>query len=234
MPVFDYLPLEESESAEGCVVVVDVLRAFTTAAYAFQRGVLRIFPVLSVEEALARCGSLPGALVMGEVDGEKPEGFDFGNSPTVIADQQLDGKTLIQRTSAGTQGLVRARHADHLFTASFVMAAATAQAIRQLDPERVTFVITGTYQGRDGDEDLACAEYMAALINGDPVEPKDFTQRVMTSSVGEFFLKGDLTFFGPKDMELSLRVNCFDFCCPVTKSDGHLMIHRQNMADLMD
>ncbi len=231
MPAIDFLPLEKAESASGCVVVVDVLRAFTTAAYAFQQGAARIFPVLSVKEALEKRKALSGALVMGEVDGVKPSGFDFGNSPTEIVGQALAGKTLVQRTSAGTQGLVRVRHADHMLAASFVVAGATAQAIRQLDPDRVAFVITGTYHGRDGDEDLACAEYIAALINGNTVRSEAYTSRVMTSSVGQFFLKGELTYFGPKDIELSLRVNCFDFCLNITQPEGHLMIHKQAPMD---
>jgi 2-phosphosulfolactate phosphatase len=36
---FNYLSLEECEHAVGVVVVIDVLRAFTTAAYAFAGGI---------------------------------------------------------------------------------------------------------------------------------------------------------------------------------------------------
>jgi len=50
--------------ATGHVVVIDVLRAFTTAAYAFAAGIEEIELVATPEEALARPG-----FRMGEVDG---------------------------------------------------------------------------------------------------------------------------------------------------------------------
>jgi 2-phosphosulfolactate phosphatase len=48
---FLYFPLSGVEEAHGVVVVIDVLRAFTTAAYAFDRGAEKILPVSSIAEA---------------------------------------------------------------------------------------------------------------------------------------------------------------------------------------
>ncbi|MBA2699724.1 MAG: 2-phosphosulfolactate phosphatase [Nocardioidaceae bacterium] len=53
----------------GAVVVVDVLRAFTTAAYAFAVGARRIWLVSSVEEALTLKSTRPRTLAMGENHG---------------------------------------------------------------------------------------------------------------------------------------------------------------------
>ncbi len=75
-----------------------------------------------MDEALALQKVIPGALVMGEVNGYKPEPFDLSNSPGALWDMNLADKVLIQRTSAGSQGLVRAIHAETLFAASFVVA----------------------------------------------------------------------------------------------------------------
>ena len=53
--------------AEGFApVVVDVIRAFTTAAYAFAAGASHIVVVDSVAEALSLKGANPGTLAMGE------------------------------------------------------------------------------------------------------------------------------------------------------------------------
>ena len=57
--------LETCSSATGTVVVIDVWRSFTTAAFAFAAGARDIVPVGSVEEALALRGRFPGALLMG-------------------------------------------------------------------------------------------------------------------------------------------------------------------------
>src|SRR5512135_2299917 len=104
---FHYTNLETCHTATGLVVVIDVLRAFTNAAFAFSRGAKEIYPVNAVEEALQFKAGTPNSLACGEVGGLPPEGFDFGNSPTQTNTLDLKGCALIQRTSAGTQGIVR-------------------------------------------------------------------------------------------------------------------------------
>jgi 2-phosphosulfolactate phosphatase len=46
---------------------------------------------------------------MGERKGKKLPGFDYGNSPTEIQAIDFSGKTVIQTTSAGTQGFADAK-----------------------------------------------------------------------------------------------------------------------------
>ena len=141
-------------AAAGAVVVIDVLRAFTTAAFAFAAGAREIVLVSGIDEALALRERLPGALALGEVDGLAVTGFDFSNSPADLVGQDLGGRTLIQRTSAGTQGVVRSVSAELLLASSFVCAGATARYLRELAPERVAFVITGDYGSAGGAGDL--------------------------------------------------------------------------------
>ncbi len=104
---FHYTNLETCHEATGVVVVIDVLRAFSNAAFAFSRGAKEIYPVGTVEEALQFKAKTPNSLVCGEVGGLPPEGFDFGNSPTQTRELDLNGKVIVQRTGAGTQGIVR-------------------------------------------------------------------------------------------------------------------------------
>ena len=57
-----YLARWELEGVGGVVVVIDVLRAFTTAAFAFAAGAREIVLVSTVDEALALRERLAGAL----------------------------------------------------------------------------------------------------------------------------------------------------------------------------
>ena len=178
---FDFCDLAGCQSAAGTVVVIDVCRAFSTAACAFGAGAERIYLTGEASEAIALGRRLsadqpPGAprvLVMGEVGGMPVEGFDLWNSPAQVAGMDLRGHTLVQRTSAGTQGVVQARKARRILTASFNVAGATARAILTAPPEPVTFVITGTHpeDPRYGQEDQACAEHIAALLRGETPAP---------------------------------------------------------------
>lgn len=140
---FHYTNLETCHKAVGAVIVIDVLRAFSTAAYAFSCGAEKILLVGEVEEALSLKSKIPNSKAMGEVRGLTPKGFDFGNSPTQIRTHDLSGITVIQRTGAGTQGAVRCKNADVLLASSFVIADATVKHVRSLAPDDITFVITG-------------------------------------------------------------------------------------------
>jgi 2-phosphosulfolactate phosphatase len=84
----------------------------------------------------------------------------------------LSGHQIIQRTSRGTQGVVRSTQADMILTSSFCCAKATAETILDHAPDRVTFVITGLGENGMGDEDVACADYLEALLQGDQPAPQ--------------------------------------------------------------
>ena len=75
---FHYTNLETCHKATGVVIVIDVLRAFSTATYALARCAEKIILVGDVEEALSLKSQFPNSKVMGEVRGLRPDGFDFG------------------------------------------------------------------------------------------------------------------------------------------------------------
>lgn len=139
---FRFVANSECEDLEGVAVVVDVLRAFSFAAYAFAAGVDRLILMDDLEETLPLARSTPGALAA--KDGVPAEGFDLFNSPGQLLERSdLAGKVIVHRTTAGTIGAIAARGAEHIYCSSFVVAAATADRVRTLEPALVTFVITG-------------------------------------------------------------------------------------------
>jgi 2-phosphosulfolactate phosphatase len=220
---FHYTDLEDCHTAQGVVLVIDVLRAFSIAAYAFSRGAKEILLVSTVEEALSLRSYLPNAKAMGEVGGLPPAGFDFGNSPTYIREADLSGMTLIQRTGAGTQGAVRSANADVMLASSFVVADATVRFVSRLGIDEVTFVITGRFDNR-GDEDLACAEYLEALLRGNRPDTKPFVRRVYESRDALQHLDPVETGFPLSDLEYCTQIDKFDFAMPIAREDGKLIV----------
>ena len=217
---FHYTDLETCHEATGLVVVIDVIRAFTNAAFVFSRGAKEIYPVGKVEEALQFKAETPNSLACGEVGGIPPEGFDFGNSPTQTNLLDLRGKVIVQRTGAGTQGIARSVTASTMLAASFVVAGATVKYIQQSKPREVTFVVTGqTYDG--GDEDLACAEYLESLLKSESPDPGPFLARVRNSHDAEIFFNSDQLQFPEPDIIHCTNLNKFDFAMPIVKENGH-------------
>ena len=217
---FNYTTLETCHAATGIVLIIDVLRAFSTAAYAFSRGAKQIMLVRGVDEALELKEQTPHSKVMGEVGGLPPEGFDFGNSPTRILEQDLTGITLIQRTGAGTQGAVRSENADIMLAVSFVVAKATMEYVLRLEPEEITFVITG---GADNAEDLACAEFMQKQFLGQAVDTTNYIHRVI-SSRDAFQHMEDHPQFPRSDLDYCTRINAFDFAMPIARKENLLIL----------
>ncbi len=217
---FNYTTLETCHTPTGIVLVIDVLRAFSTAAYAFSRGAKEIRLVSEVDEALALKEQTPNSKVMGEVGGLPPEGFDFGNSPTRILEQDLTGITLIQRTGAGTQGAVRSKNAEIMLAVSFVVARATMEYVLRLQPDEITFVITG---GADNAEDLACAEFLQMQFLGQAVDTSNYIHRVI-SSRDAFQHMDDHPQFPRSDLDYCTRINAFDFAMPITRKDNLLIL----------
>ena len=210
--------------ASGVVVVIDVIRAFTTAAYAFGAGARDIVLVSEVNEALALRAQFPGSLAMGEVGGVIAPGFDLGNSPTRLQGHDLSGRRIIQRTGAGTQGVGRAQQADTLRAASFVCAGATTRAIAQRQPACVTFVETGAGWGRDAEEDIALADYLSLALAGERPDPTPFLARVRRSDSAQLFTDPHEPNFPASDIDLCVALDRFDFAMQVHREGGLLVM----------
>lgn len=212
------------------VIVIDVLRAFTSACYAFGAGATEIILVGEVEEAFALREKYPDALLMGEVGGGPIAGFDFSNSPAHFKGHALNGQRLIQRTSNGTQGVIHATKADIICVASFVCAGATARFIQQSAAPLITFVITGRHNNSEtplnGDEDAACADYIEALLTQADPSPAPYLDRVFNSPTGKLFQTNTHPQYPASDLSYCTQLDRFNFALEVKRqSDGLLILH---------
>jgi 2-phosphosulfolactate phosphatase len=212
-----FVDLAGAEPDEA-VVVIDVLRAFTVVPWLFARGVARVLAVAERDHAeRLRDTTLPGALLAGESGGRRLPGFDLGNSPSEVRDHaDLTGATVVHRTSAGTQGLARTAGSGLVLAASFATARATARVLAATSTSRVTFVVTGASLGRDGDEDLAAAELIAARLRGEDPDPVPFLARVAPSDAGRHFSPSGPDWAPVADLELALEVDRFDHALSAT------------------
>jgi len=213
--------LAGAKRAEGAVAVIDVFRAFTTAAVALANGARQVVMVGSVEAALALRETGVGEVCMGEVHGLKAEGFDFGNSPTELLGVDLSGRTVIQRTSAGTQGIVAAAgRAEFLCAASLVTARATAQALAAAGTGRITLVAMGEEGVARTDEDELCALYLRQLLTGKQGAPQAVRQVILAGGDAAGFRDSTRAYLPPGDVDVALDVDRYDFAVRVTVEGG--------------
>ncbi|MDP2115736.1 MAG: 2-phosphosulfolactate phosphatase, partial [Bacteroidota bacterium] len=135
--------LEGARKAQGLTVIIDVFRAFSTACYAIGNGIQRIYPVGDLQIAYKMKEQNPEFILVGERNEQKPEGFDFGNSPSQLLEANLIGKIMLHTTSSGTQGIANATGANEIITGSFVNAGAIVDYIRKQNPAKVSLVCMG-------------------------------------------------------------------------------------------
>ena len=210
--------LDGAKQATGAVAIIDVFRAFTTAAMAFANGASRIVMVGSVEEALSLRDTGLVQICMGEVRGDAPPGFDFGNSPFEIENVDFTGAVIAQRTGAGTQGIVAARNADHLYAVSLVTAKATAKALLSHRAQRISLVAMGNNAVMRTDEDELCALHLRNLLEGRPGSPDGVRQMILAGGeIRRFHDPSDP--HHPRDLEIALDIDRFDFAIRVTMED---------------
>ncbi len=213
--------------ARGTVVIIDVFRAFTTAAVAFSNGAEKIILVAEVEEALSLRAQGAGDVCMGEVDGIRPEGFDYGNSPYELSQVDVAGKTLIQSTRAGTVGMSAAVNASRIYAGSLVIAEATTRAILRDAPALVTIVAMGAEARVHADEDEQCALYMRNLLQGRQPDHGAVRALVLAGAEAQKYADPQQPQFHPEDRDMALEIDSVPFAIGVEREDG-LLVARRN------
>lgn len=216
-----------AERAVGITVIIDVFRAFTTAAVAFAKGATKIIMVRDVEEALRLRAAGVGELCMGEVGGVAPPGFDLGNSPFEVSKADLEGRTIIQRTSAGTQGIVAARQATRLYAGSLLTASATARAILRQAPADVSLVAMGLDGVKRSDEDELCAIHLRNLLQGRPGSLSGTRDVILAGPQIPAFHDPAKPHLHPADLDIALEIDRYDFAVLITREDGRLIARKE-------
>ena len=215
--------LRGAREAEGTAIIIDVFRAFTTAAVAFARGAERIVLVAEVADALKLREEGYGDLCMGEVAGMRPDGFDFGNSPFELSQADVAGKRLIQSTRAGTVGVAAATNAEKIYAGSLVIAEATAKAVLDEAPERVSVVAMGAEGKTRADEDEQCALYMRNLLLGLRPDRDAVRSLVLAGAEAQKYGDPNQPHFDPRDREMAVEIDTVPFAIEIVRRDG-LMI----------
>lgn len=218
--------LEDADKATGIAVVIDVFRAFSVEAYLFANNADKIIPVLELEEAYELKKENPSYILVGERGGVKPEGFDFGNSPTEILDVDFSGKTIIHTTSNGTKGLLNAINAQEVLIGSFVLAGAITKHIKQSNFEKLSLISTAPDPSIDN-EDILCAYYIRDTLQETFTDETEIKNKVKIAPVHSFLLNE--AGVPATDIDLCLDFNKFDFIIKKIVEDGRMYLKKDTV-----
>jgi 2-phosphosulfolactate phosphatase len=143
------------------IVAIDVIRATTTAVTAVARG-RRCFPVPSLEAASRARAEVPEALLVGEVGGTIPAGFDLGNSPAELAERSDVARPIILLSSSGTRLMDAAQVGEAGYVACFRNARTLARRLAGRH-RRIALIGAGA-RAEFRVEDQMCCAWMAAEL----------------------------------------------------------------------
>lgn len=146
-------------------VVIDVLRATTTIAWALHNGAEAVQTFSDLDDLRQTAQQWPESsrLLLGERGGQKLSDFDLGNSPVAVVPEQVAGKRLFMSTTNGTRALHRLREVSSLFTLALPNRRAVATRLLKDQPENV-FILGSGWEGTYSLEDSLAAGALGAML----------------------------------------------------------------------
>jgi len=145
----------------SAVVVVDVIRASTTAVTAVALG-RECVVVSSLDAAREAAACLDNPLLVGELAGDMIPGFDLANSPFQIAARADLHRPMILLSTSGTSLISKAGAADAVYVAC--LRNYSAQAARLLAHHDTVALIGAGSRGEFREEDQLCCAWIAASL----------------------------------------------------------------------
>lgn len=141
-----------------CAIAIDVLRATTTMASAFDAGAeaIQVFSDLDCLLKESEHWPVEKRIRAGERGGQRVEGFDLGNSPLDHSPEKTKGKRLFMSTTNGTRCLQRIQEAPTVLTAALTTRQAVVDYLQNHQPNVVWLVGSG-WEGEYSLEDTVCA-----------------------------------------------------------------------------
>lgn len=160
MKLFVYHTPEETpvDSLPDCAIAIDVLRATTTIAAAFEAGAeaIEVFSDLDKLVKASEQWPVEKRILAGERGGQRVDGFDLGNSPRDHSAERTAGRRLFMSTTNGTRCLQRIQDTPIVMTAALTTRQAVVDKLLAKQPESVWLVGSG-WEGTNSLEDTVCA-----------------------------------------------------------------------------
>jgi 2-phosphosulfolactate phosphatase len=143
------------------IVVVDVIRATTTAITAAATG-RRCFPTPTIEAARTLAREFKNPVLAGESGGAIPAGFDMDNSPAQLMSRTDTHRPLVLVSSSGTKVIHEAAGCEATYLGCFRNYSALAAYLSERH-SRVAIIGAGS-KGEFREEDQICCAWLAAAL----------------------------------------------------------------------
>ena len=162
MVAIDCFPESVKSYRDGyAVVAVDVIRATTTVVTGVSLG-RRCFPTPTLEAAVPLEAKLTNPLLVGELGGSMPYGFDMNNSPVELAIRTDTHRPMLLLSTSGTKVICGAVDSQAMYVACLRNYTATAAYLAAHHP--IVAIIGAGSRGEFREEDQLCCAWIAEIL----------------------------------------------------------------------
>lgn len=144
------------------IVAVDIIRATTTAVTCVTLG-RRCFPVPSIDAAVPLAARLTNPLLVGELGGNMPYGFDLNNSPADLELRTDIHRPMILLSTSGTRLICGALESQAVYVACLRNYSASIAHLSAHHP-RVAIIGAGSRAEFREEDQLCCAWIAEGLL----------------------------------------------------------------------
>jgi 2-phosphosulfolactate phosphatase len=175
-------------------IVIDVLRATSVIAVLVNKGMRRIYPTATIDEALELRAQLASdgtdVFLLGERGGLPPEGFDAGNSPTALERLDISAEIAVQATTNGTPALLACEGAPLVMAAAPLNAAAVT-GLALAGRRDILIVCAGLRGGFAEDDTLAAGLFVERLMLGNALDGGAQPSEAANDALGRYMAARD-------------------------------------------
>lgn len=204
-------------------VIVDVFRAFSTAASILQaRPKAYILTNSCTHIRMLPSPSHPATILVGKPEANSTLRYTTPNSPTLIAQLPLANRTVYHRTTAGATGVLASKDADIVLCVGFNNLQATANYIKSFVDYKLVIKPMGHEANTPALEDDLCAAYLAQLLQQPHVDFHLPIQQFKADS-GRYFFQNNPA-YPQEDFACCLQINSHNFAikADVREAYAHL------------
>jgi len=220
--------IHDPKEAIGIAIIIDVFRAFTVEPVIINNGAEKLIVIGDKQIAYDLKKENNEYILIGERDGIKLPGFDYGNSPSQIEKVDFTNKVVVHTTSCGTQGIVNSKNAEEIITGSLVNISAIVKYINNKNFNDISIVSMSRPGEEPSQEDQLCAEYIKAKLENKSID--EFNDRILNlknTSGAKFFDNTLQKIFPKEDFYLCTDIDKYNFILKAEKDvDGYFYMKK--------
>lgn len=208
------------------LVVIDVFRAFTTAAYVLEQNPKEYFFTNKSYVVQTLKNHFNESVLIGKPEIGFSLEYTIPNSPTRAAELSLKNKVIIHRTEAGGSGVVNAKNADIIIVLTFPTLKATVRYLKRLKDPKIIIHPMGHEAKKPSLEDDLCKEALEKELKGEIFIIKLF-EEILKKGPGSYFFTKNQREYPEEDFKKCLGEKSFDFVIKAKLFDGYAILFKE-------